>query len=255
MQTSQQVLPADSNDSAGLQPKATKVPNWTSFLNDNGTTPVVSPLPVASNSSSSASAATLGTTSMPATGSTAAGTQHTSSSPLHAAETLASGARSSQLGTKASPADPTQSQASAMLSQAGLPQSTGDTTPQSQTESGRSPAGLSQSLGSSDKSAQLSQTGARPSSQGMPDDWDWETYLKLNPDVAKAVGRDANSARQHWQEWGRREERRYKVVSTAFLAPSLLAWNSNNDCQGNFLPHGCHLGVSDCCSETVRNWQ
>lgn len=204
----QQVL----NDSAGSEPKATKVPNWTSFLNDNGTTPVVSPLPVASNLSSTNN---LGMTSLPATGTTAAGTQHTSSSPSHTAETLASGARSSQPGTKASLADPTQSQASAMLSQAGLPQSTGDTVPQSQTERNRSQAGLSQSLGSSDKSAQ-SQTGAGSSSQGMPDDWDWETYLKLNPDVAEAVGGDANSARQHWQEWGRLEQRSYKVVSTAF---------------------------------------
>lgn len=137
-----------------------------------------------------------------------------------------------------------------MLSQAGLPQKTDDSVPQSdteqpqlqgividtdasqtsqvqsqaspsqslgfshsslqqsasQTEAGRSQAGLSASLGSSDLS---SETDASP--EDVPDDWDWESYLQLNPDVAAAVGQDPASARQHWQKWGQLEQRPYKV--------------------------------------------
>ena len=246
MQTAEQVLPADPYGFADSEPKATKAPNWTSFLNENGTTPVVSSVPVASSSSSS-SASTLGVSSLPGAGSGAAETQHassssSSSSPLHAADTLATDARSSQQGTKASPADPTQSQTSSMLSQAGLPQSTVDTVPE---------AGLNQPLGLSDKSAQSSQTGAKSSSpEGVPDDWDWETYLHLNPDVAAAYGQDPTSARQHWQEWGQREQRRYKVVITAHnsvLALCLLAGKFHKKCQGDVLPLDCYLGVSHGC--------
>lgn len=175
---------------------------------------MVSSVLVASNSSSSSSG-TLGVSSLPGTRSGADKTQQTPSSSLHTAETLASDTTSSQQGTKASPVDPTQFQANAMLSQAGLPQKTGNAVPQSQTESGRPHAGLSQSLGLSDMSAQSSQTGAKSSPDGIPEDWDWQTYLQLNPDVAAALGQDPASAKQHWQDWGRLEKRRYKVVSTA----------------------------------------
>ena len=120
-----------------------------------------------------------------------------------------------------------------MLSQAGLPQSTDGSMPQadteqaqlqgivvdtnaSQTNQGQSQAGLSASLGSSDLS---SKTDTSPGD--LPDDWDWESYLQLNPDVAAAVGQDPAAARQHWQKWGQLEQRPYKV-GHCFLSVLLL---------------------------------
>lgn len=194
---------------------------------------------------------TSGVSALSKPGSGAAEAQHTSSpSALHTAEALASGASTSQQGTKASPAGPTQSQALSMLFQAGLPKSTDDSVPQSDTEQpqlqgividtdasqttqGQSQSSPSQSLGSSHSSlgqsasqteASRSQASLSPSlgssdlssksdtsPEDLPDDWNWESYLHLNPDVAAAVGQDPASARQHWQKWGQLEQRPYKV--------------------------------------------
>lgn len=84
---------------------------------------------------------------------------------------------------------------------------------QNKTDSSQSQAGHSQSLALSDEpgAAQSSQPGARSRAEGLPDDWDWESYIQLNPDVAAAGHRDPASAQQHWQEWGQFEKRRYKV--------------------------------------------
>ena len=241
---------------AGLTSKATKMPNWTSFLNDNGTT---SQLPLPVQNKSSASSHNLGVSALPQSGSALTQTQNSPSSSSSSAQRVEASAGSQQ-AAKATPADPTQSQANIMLSQAGLPKHTADmqgsdlpqelglvqvspamedgaTQPRqaqtnssmslgsssgstettlsgtdlSRTELGQSQAGLSQSLGLPEDVVQSSQTGVRSMSEGLPDDWDWESYLQLNPDVAAAVGNDPESAGLHWREWGELEKRPYKV--------------------------------------------
>ncbi|KAL3147090.1 hypothetical protein ABBQ38_015050 [Trebouxia sp. C0009 RCD-2024] len=245
------------NDSTDSEPTATKVPNWTNFLNDNGTTPVLSELdPIKPASSSLQNLGAAGALSE--LGSGAAEAQDTSSSSSTSATVgaLAAEEGSSQHGTMALPADPTQSQANTMLSQAGLPANQPhSTTKQPQTDSGfashveqtlsqtdsTSSLGLissaqlqsqtesSQSLGLLDKLAQGSLAQGGPGGAGLPEDWDWETYLQLNPDVAAAQMHDPASAAQHWQDWGRFENRQYKVslggrralagLATAFQQP------------------------------------
>ena len=232
---------------ADSEPKATKIPNWTSFLNDNGTTPVVSELDPSNITSYSTQNLEAG--ALPGLGSGAVKVQNTSSSASTPAAvgTLTTGEGSSQQGTQALPADPTQSQVNIMLSQAGLPankpltkqpqdagltlgtnasqveqtlsqpQSSLDlanasTQLQSQSESTQSQAGLSQPLGLLDQPAQGSLAQGGPGAVGLPDDWDWESYLQLNPDVAAAISHDPASAEGHWQEWGRFEDRQYKVT-------------------------------------------
>ena len=78
----------------------------------------------------------------------------------------------------------------------------------SQSELGQPQAGSTESLG---LHSSLPQSTSRPMTEGLPDDWDWEFYLQLNPDVATAVGSDPDSARLHWQQWGHGEKRTYKV--------------------------------------------
>lgn len=221
----------------------TKVPNWTNFLNDNGTTPVLSELdPIKPASSSIQHMGAAGALAELGSGAAEAQNASSSSSIPSTVGTLAAGEGSSQLGTMALPADPTQSQANTMLSQAGLPANQPHSTTnqpqdsafatqveqtlsqpnstsslglisstqlQSQTES-------SQSLGLLDKLAQgsLAQGSlaqGESGAAGLPEDWDWESYLQLNPDVAAASNQDAASAGRHWQDWGRFENRQYKV--------------------------------------------
>ena len=113
----------------------------------------------------------------------------------------------------AAQAQQSQSDSSKSLgSSSGSTETTLSGTDLSQTELGQPQAGLSQALGLPEDVAQPSQTAVRSMAEGLPDDWDWESYLQLNPDVAAAVGNDPESAGLHWQEWGQVEKRPYKVA-------------------------------------------
>ena len=81
----------------------------------------------------------------------------------------------------------------------------------SKSELGEAQAGFSKSLG---RTTGLSPSRFESLPQNLPEDWDWESYLRLNPDVATAVGSDAESASLHWQQWGHTEKRPYKVGHT-----------------------------------------
>ena len=209
-----------------------KVPNWTSFLKDNGTTPVLSPPPQDKSSSSSH---TPGVSTLPQSGLVSTIGQNFTSAADSVGSTAGWGA--AQQGTKPIPADPTQSQAGIMLSQAGLPTDSTDSAKSgtassqdlnskgsdlSHTELGQSQAGTSQTLGLPDDLKQSAQTGVRSMAEGLPDDWDWEGYLQLNPDVAAAVGNDPDSAGLHWREWGQLEKRSYKVLPRPPSRPPFL---------------------------------
>lgn len=78
----------------------------------------------------------------------------------------------------------------------------------SKSELGEAQAGFSKSLG---RTTSLSPLRFESLPQNLPEDWDWESYLRLNPDVATAVGSDAESASLHWQQWGHIEKRPYKA--------------------------------------------
>lgn len=46
---------------------------------------------------------------------------------------------------------------------------------------------------------------------GLPVDWDWQTYLALNPDVDIGEGHSEAAAILHWRVWGQAEKRPYKA--------------------------------------------
>lgn len=106
---------------------------------------------------------------------------------------------------------------------------TGTTTQQTLTEQGSQQfqgatglpqTGLAQSQRSvtqpqGESRSQLPDSGSRSMAEGLPADWDWQGYLRLNPDVATAVGTDAASAKLHWLTWGQAEKRPYKASMVA----------------------------------------
>lgn len=59
---------------------------------------------------------------------------------------------------------------------------------------------------------------------GCPPDFDEQVYLRLNPDVAAAVGAGAlASGREHYQRYGAREGRRYQPLLGEVLEPVVVA--------------------------------
>ena len=99
-------------------------------------------------------------------------------------------------------------------SEADLPSPNAGATSLSQTGLAQSQRAVTQPQGES--LSQLSQSASRSVAEGLPADWDWEGYLRLNPDVATAVGTDAASAKLHWLTWGQAEKRPYKVSTQPF---------------------------------------
>ena len=94
--------------------------------------------------------------------------------------------------------------------------STTTQTDSSQTEAKQSQTGATESLGT--KTWEL-ESPESLQAQGLPEDWYWVTYLQMNQDVASAVGRDAASAKMHYQKWGKEEGRPYKVCGST---PSII---------------------------------
>ena len=94
--------------------------------------------------------------------------------------------------------------------------STTTQTDSSQTEAKQSQTGATESLGT--KTWEL-ESPESLQAQGLPEDWYWITYLQMNQDVASAVGRDAASAKMHYQKWGKEEGRPYKVCGST---PSII---------------------------------
>ncbi len=86
--------------------------------------------------------------------------------------------------------------------------STTTQTHSSQTEARQSQTGSAQSLGTQTWELESPES---LKAQGLPEDWYWVTYLQMNQDVASAVGRDAASAKMHYEKWGKEEGRPYKV--------------------------------------------
>ncbi len=84
-------------------------------------------------------------------------------------------------------------------------------TDSSQTEAKQSQTDATESLGT--KTWEL-ESPESLQAQGLPEDWYWVTYLQMNQDVASAVGRDAASAKMHYQKWGKEEGRPYKVCGS-----------------------------------------
>ena len=101
--------------------------------------------------------------------------------------------------------------------------------------------------------SQLPESASRSVAEGLPADWDWEGYLRLNPDVATAVGTDAASAKLHWLTWGQAEKRPYKVSTQPFRQPfnqsnswsanqpTNLAFNQSNERRWHCVILFCHL--------------
>ncbi len=92
--------------------------------------------------------------------------------------------------------------------------STTTQTDSSQTKAKQSQTGATESLGT--KTWEL-ESPESLQAQGLPEDWYWVTYLQMNQDVASVVGRDAASAKMHYQKWGKEEGRPYKVRGPAAL--------------------------------------
>lgn len=104
------------------------------------------------------------------------------------------------------------------VSEANFPSTNAGVTGLSQTGLSQSQRAVTQPQGES--LSQLPESASRSVAEGLPADWDWEGYLRLNPDVATAVGTDAASAKLHWLTWGQAEKRPYKVSAQPFR-PSL----------------------------------
>ncbi|DBA80351.1 TPA: hypothetical protein ACH3X2_007298 [Trebouxia sp. C0005] len=90
--------------------------------------------------------------------------------------------------------------------------STTTQTDSSQTEAKQSQTGSTETL---ETQAWELESPESLKAQGLPEDWYWVTYLQMNQDVASAVGRDAASAKMHYQKWGKEEGRPYKVSMLA----------------------------------------
>lgn len=90
--------------------------------------------------------------------------------------------------------------------------STTTQTDSSQNKASQSQTGSTESLGTQTWELESPES---LQAQGLPGDWYWVTYLQMNQDVASAVGRDAASAKTHYQKWGKEEGRPYKVSMLA----------------------------------------